>query len=80
MDMFAMIKNSIGGDEVNPITKYFDIGQHVASCGPEMVWKIHDAVRLDDNKVTGLLKTIPRIYRHKIRAHVKRTSVIMVVC
>ncbi|WAR22869.1 SCYL2-like protein, partial [Mya arenaria] len=50
MDMFSMIKHSIIADEVNPITKYFDIRQHVASCGPEMVWKIFDAVRLDDNK------------------------------
>lgn len=51
MDVFSMIKHSIISDEVNPITRYYDIRQHVASCGPEMVWKIYDAVRLEDNKV-----------------------------
>ncbi|KAL4235552.1 hypothetical protein ACF0H5_003948 [Mactra antiquata] len=50
MDVFSMLKHSIISDEVNPITRYYDIRQHVASCGPEMVWKIFDAVRLDDNK------------------------------
>ena len=51
MDMFSLLKHSIISDEVNPITSYFDIKQHVASCGPEMVWKIYDATRLQDNKV-----------------------------
>ncbi|XP_053393916.1 SCY1-like protein 2 isoform X3 [Mercenaria mercenaria] len=50
MDVFSMIKHSIISDEVNPITRYFDIRQHVASCGPEMVWKIFDAIRLEDSK------------------------------
>jgi hypothetical protein len=53
MDVFSMIKHSIISDEVNPITRYFDIRQHVSSCGPEMVWKIFDAVRLEDNKVSN---------------------------
>lgn len=56
MDVFSMIKHSIIADEVNPITRYFDIRQHVASCGPEMVWKIFDAVRLEDSKVITVRK------------------------
>lgn len=52
MDVFSMFKHSIIADDANPITKYFEIQQHVASCGPEMVWKIYDAVRYEDKKVS----------------------------
>lgn len=54
MDVFSMIKHSIISDEANPITKYFDIRQHVGSCGPDMIWKIHNAYRIEDNKVKSL--------------------------
>ena len=51
MDVFSMIKHSIISDEANPITRYFDIRQHVGSCGPDMIWKIFHAYRIEDNKV-----------------------------
>lgn len=35
----------------NPIIQYFEIGKQVASAGPELVWKIHDAYRKSDGKV-----------------------------
>lgn len=31
--------------------KYFEIGKPVACCGPELIWKIHDAYRKNDGKV-----------------------------
>ncbi|CAH8557335.1 unnamed protein product [Schistosoma turkestanicum] len=34
----------------NPITKYFIIEKQVASCGPELVWKVYDAIRRSDQK------------------------------
>ncbi|CAH8615989.1 unnamed protein product [Schistosoma haematobium] len=34
----------------NPITKYFSIEKQTASCGPELVWKVYDAVRRQDQK------------------------------
>jgi len=37
----------------NPITQYFEIGKPVACAGPELVWRIHDAYRKSDNKVSG---------------------------
>ena len=46
-----MIKNVVIGDGTNPITQHFDIGRHVGSAGPEMAWKIYDAVRKSDGKV-----------------------------
>ncbi|XP_077302425.1 SCY1-like protein bma [Arctopsyche grandis] len=36
--------------DANPITEFYDIGKQVASCGPENVWKIHDAYRKNDSK------------------------------
>ncbi|XP_060082197.1 SCY1-like protein 2 [Ylistrum balloti] len=50
MDVFSMIKQTITSDDSNPITKYFEIGRQVGSYGPEMVWKIYDAVRKEDKK------------------------------
>lgn len=38
--------------ESNPIIQYFEIGKQVASSGPELVWKIHDAYRKSDGKVS----------------------------
>lgn len=46
-----MIKHSLVADGGNPITKYFQIGKHAASAGPELVWKIYDAVRIEDKQV-----------------------------
>lgn len=39
--------------DTNPIIQYFEIGKQVACAGPEMVWKIHDAYRKTDGKVSG---------------------------
>ncbi|CAH8861004.1 unnamed protein product [Trichobilharzia szidati] len=36
----------------NPITKYFSIEKQVASCGPELIWKVYDAIRRQDKKVS----------------------------
>lgn len=47
-----MIKQTITAEDLNPITKYFEIGRQVGSYGPEMVWKIYDAVRIEDKKVS----------------------------
>lgn len=40
--------------DANPITQYFDIGKPVACAGPELIWKIHDAYRKSDGKVSNL--------------------------
>ncbi|CAH8640538.1 unnamed protein product, partial [Dicrocoelium dendriticum] len=39
---------------INPITKHFRITRQVASAGPEMVWKIFDAVRTDTNELCSV--------------------------
>ncbi|XP_070194275.1 uncharacterized protein [Littorina saxatilis] len=50
MEMFSMLKHSIYSDNVNPINSYFEVGRHVGSAGPEMVWKVFDAIRKEDKK------------------------------
>jgi len=38
--------------EGNAITTYFEIGRQTASAGPGFLWKIHDAYRKSDGKVS----------------------------
>lgn len=53
--MFSKFKSGGGAAqsplETNPIGQFFIIGKQVASAGPELVWKIHDAYRKSDRKV-----------------------------
>jgi len=52
MDVLSMIKNTLTvADGVNPITKHFRLIRQTSCAGPEMVWKIYDAIRLSDGKV-----------------------------
>ncbi|KAI5734662.1 hypothetical protein M8J77_009216 [Diaphorina citri] len=58
--MFSKLKHGVGGGggasgylENNAIGQYFEIGKHVSSAGPEMVWKIHDGVRRSDGKISS---------------------------
>ncbi|XP_076462131.1 SCY1-like protein 2 [Babylonia areolata] len=50
MEMFSMLKHSIISDNINPINTHFDLGRQTGSAGPEMVWKIFEAVRKEDKK------------------------------
>lgn len=36
--------------DTNPICQFFEIGKQVASAGPELVWRIHDAYRKSDHR------------------------------
>ncbi|XP_060534730.1 SCY1-like protein 2 isoform X3 [Cylas formicarius] len=52
--MFSKLRSGGGGAqtpvETNPIGQFFEIGKQIASAGPELVWKIHDAYRKSDGK------------------------------
>ncbi|KAK9499534.1 hypothetical protein O3M35_002555 [Rhynocoris fuscipes] len=58
--MFSNFKSRVGVGgtgpqnilDHNPITQYFEIGKQTASAGPELVWRIHDAYRKSDRKVS----------------------------
>lgn len=58
--MFSKLKGAGGGGaaghsplDTNPITQYFEVGKQTASAGPGLIWKIYDAVRKSDRKVSG---------------------------
>jgi len=57
MEVLSMIKQSLSvADGVNPITKHFRLVQQTSCAGPELVWKIYDAIRLSDGKVYDSLQ------------------------
>jgi SCY1-like protein 2 len=62
--MFSKLKGSgpPGGPftplDSNPIAQYFEIGRQVASAGPELAWKIFEATRKSDKKVSQDTKSI----------------------
>lgn len=56
--MFSKLKPNLASPtssnsmlELNPIAQYFDFGKQIGSAGPELIWKIYDAVRKTDKKV-----------------------------
>ncbi|XP_050401099.1 SCY1-like protein 2 [Patella vulgata] len=50
MDFLSMLKHSIIADDSNSIIKHYDIGRQIGTAGPESVWKIFEAVRIEDHK------------------------------
>lgn len=38
--------------DTNPIVQHFEIGKQTAFAGPELVWKIHDAYKKSDGRVS----------------------------
>lgn len=38
--------------ESNPIMQYFEVGKESSTAGPGLVWRIHDAYRKSDGKVS----------------------------
>ncbi|XP_076329759.1 SCY1-like protein 2 [Tachypleus tridentatus] len=40
--------------ELNPISQYYVIGKHVGSAGPELVWRIYDALKKSEKKESSL--------------------------
>lgn len=61
--MFSKLKSSAGSPtssnsllELNPIAQYFEFGKQIGSAGPELVWKIYDAIRKPDRKVNIVVR------------------------
>ena len=42
MSFFDKIKSAVMG---NPVTREFELGRHVASAGPGLLWKVHSGVK-----------------------------------
>lgn len=54
--MFSKFKSGTSQNiiENNPIAQHFEIGKQTACAGPEFLWRIHDAVRKCDGRVSIL--------------------------
>ena len=48
MSLFGRIKSAVMG---NPVTREYEIGRHVASAGPGLMWKIHDGIKKSSRQV-----------------------------
>jgi SCY1-like protein 2 len=58
MSLFGRIKSAVVG---NPVTKEYELGRHVASAGPGLMWKIYSAHK----KTTRQVHTSTSIYTHR---------------
>lgn len=45
----------------NPITQHFEIGKQTASAGPELVWRIFEAYKKSDGKVSRPAIVVVRV-------------------
>ena len=50
--------------EGNAITTYFEVGRQTATAGPGLLWKVHDAYRKSDGKVTLPFDQVPDDHFH----------------
>lgn len=67
MSLFGKIKTAIKG---NPVLKEHEVGKHIASAGPGLLWKIHNGVKKSTQQVTHLREI-------RIRGVFKGVSVIV---
>jgi len=54
--------------DTNPIVQFFDVGKQTASAGPGLIWRIFDAKRKSDGRVSKN----PQKYWKKIIIYLKR--------
>lgn len=57
MEVFSLIKSSLGSEDTNPIHRLYRVGQQVGVCGQENVWRIHEAESIEEEKVSGSHKS-----------------------
>ena len=50
MSFFGKIKSAVMG---NPVTRDYEVGKQVASAGPGLMWKVHQAVKKSTRQVRG---------------------------
>ncbi|XP_062591242.1 SCY1-like protein 2 [Saccostrea cucullata] len=50
MEMFSLIKNTLASEDANPIHRLYRVGQQVGTGGQEMLWRIHEAESIEEEK------------------------------
>ena len=48
MSLFGRIKSAVVG---NPVTKEYELGRHIASAGPGLMWKVYSATKKTTRQV-----------------------------
>ena len=48
MSLFGKIKSAVMG---NPVTREYEVGKHVASAGPGLLWKVYTGVKKSTRQV-----------------------------
>ena len=48
MSLFGRIKSAVVG---NPVTKEYELGRHIASAGPGLMWKVYSAAKKSTRQV-----------------------------
>lgn len=51
MSFFGKIKSAVMG---NPVTRDYEVGKQIASAGPGLMWKVHQAVKKSTRQVRGV--------------------------
>ena len=51
MSLFGKLKTAVMG---NPVTREFELGKHVASAGPGLLWKVHNGVKKTSRQVVSI--------------------------
>jgi len=51
--MLSMLRSSLVSEGTNPITQHYRLVRLVGGAGQEMVWKIYEAFRIKDGKVSS---------------------------
>ena len=74
MSFFDKIKTAVLG---NPIFKEYELGKHVCSAGPGLLWRVHDGVKKTTKQVRAVYST-PIIY--EIRPRWMCVTICSVVC
>ena len=41
--------------ENNPILQFFEVGTECSTAGPGLIWRVHDAYRKSDGRVSALI-------------------------
>ena len=58
--MLSMLRSSLVSEGTNPITQHYRLVRLVGGAGQEMVWKIYEAFRIKDGKVSQAFTHILR--------------------
>ena len=65
MSFFGKIKSAVMG---NPVTREYEIGRQVASAGPGLLWKVHQAAKKSTRQVGVSWNTAASLFFHSVAA------------